>query len=159
MHSNKEWTIASVVMNCRSENGQYSNTETAQVETHSTCHFWRCFSPFWQNSRVVAHPPTEKPLEGSDAYLSEGRKVRIMESCSCKSATPIAIIASFRDRSRTLITWSDSHGRVTPTPCTNATLLVLIAVRDYSSTVCDIQKIAGILTEWTAAVSSLEHSK
>jgi len=39
MHNNNEWTTASVVMNCRLEDGQYSNTEMAQVNTHSTCTF------------------------------------------------------------------------------------------------------------------------
>ena len=37
MHSNNEGTIAPVVMNCRLEDGQCSNTEVAQVNTHSTC--------------------------------------------------------------------------------------------------------------------------
>ena len=32
--------------------------------------------PFLGNSRIVAHPRTEKPVEGNDTYLNPGRKVR-----------------------------------------------------------------------------------
>ena len=39
-------------------------------------YFWRRFSPFLGNSRADDHPPTEKPVEGNDAYLNPGRKVR-----------------------------------------------------------------------------------
>ena len=121
-------------------------------------HFWRCFSPFWQNSRVVAHPPTEKPLEDSVAYLNEGRKVRIVAPANQQLLSRVSRAFAPGPSSRDLIPTRESR----PHRCTtyvrmNATLL--IAVRDYSSTVCDIQKIAGILTERTAAVSSLEHSK
>lgn len=158
MHSNNEWTIASVVMNCRSEDGQYSNTEAARVETHSTCPLLEMlFTVLAKLTRSCTS--SDRETSWGFCCLPQWRK-KGKDSCSCKSATPIASIASFR--SRTLITWSHSHARVTPTPVhhvwsMNATLL--IAVRDYSSTVCDIQKIAGILTERTAAVSSLEHSK
>ena len=37
-------------------------------------YFWRWFSPFLGNSRTVAHPLTEKPVEGTDTYLNPGKK-------------------------------------------------------------------------------------
>ena len=39
-------------------------------------YFWRRVSLFLGNSRAVAHPPTEKSVEGTDTYLNQGRKVR-----------------------------------------------------------------------------------
>jgi len=39
-------------------------------------YFWRRFSPLLGSSCAVAHPPTEKPVEGNDIYLNPGTKVR-----------------------------------------------------------------------------------
>jgi len=39
-------------------------------------YFWKCVSLFLGNVCVVAHPPTEKSVEGTDTYLNQGRKVR-----------------------------------------------------------------------------------
>ena len=65
-HYTDKQTTAPTAMNGRSKDGSAVIVRSKQI-------FSRRVSPFLENSQAVAHPLTEKPVEGAGTYLNQGK--------------------------------------------------------------------------------------